>query len=281
MTTADPQSFNRYTYCDNDPVNKTDALGLMSGADASQSWGDVAGTFWPETTFNENHFGGPDAIDRAIKRLYVKDEDADFDLSSESLAPSSDNKSLLKTRVEFNLNLVDQGLLKTEQLDAMKEEITRIFGQANIVVNYTSIKPDYTLVVMATAPKKGLKKEAVGNTNLSTDGKKVNNLGWVYIDRMNAGAGTGDRWGNDTKNLGIALGRAGSHEVGHYLIQQRDDSQSYAGFMRAKFNGSEWYSFVSRRLWTVTPRQKLLMMPRLRSLEPVSTNGIGPISTLP
>lgn len=28
MSTADPQSFNRYTYCDNDPVNKVDLLGL-------------------------------------------------------------------------------------------------------------------------------------------------------------------------------------------------------------------------------------------------------------
>jgi RHS repeat-associated protein len=41
-----PQSFNRYSYVNNNPSNFTDPSGMMTGADASQSWGDVSGTFW-------------------------------------------------------------------------------------------------------------------------------------------------------------------------------------------------------------------------------------------
>jgi len=61
MTTADPQSFNRYSYVNNDPVNLTDPLGLMAGANLS--WGGVAGDFWGSSvSFNDPHFGGPGII---------------------------------------------------------------------------------------------------------------------------------------------------------------------------------------------------------------------------
>jgi RHS repeat-associated protein len=42
---ASPQSFNRYAYVENNPINLTDPDGMMA-VDASQGWGDVAGTFW-------------------------------------------------------------------------------------------------------------------------------------------------------------------------------------------------------------------------------------------
>jgi len=54
MMFADPQTFNRYTYVNNDPVNQTDPTGLMPMlADASTSWSDVADGFWGSS------FGGP------------------------------------------------------------------------------------------------------------------------------------------------------------------------------------------------------------------------------
>ena len=56
-----PQSFNRYSYVLNNPTNLTDASGMMTGADASQSWGDVSGLFWGSSfDFNGSHFGGPE-----------------------------------------------------------------------------------------------------------------------------------------------------------------------------------------------------------------------------
>lgn len=47
MSLADPQSLNRYSYVDNDPVNQVDPDGLMGQiADASMGWGEVGGGFW-------------------------------------------------------------------------------------------------------------------------------------------------------------------------------------------------------------------------------------------
>jgi RHS repeat-associated protein len=63
MTVADPQSFNRYTYVNNDPVNMTDPLGLMA-ADASQGWSAFEG--WGGSPgLNDPHFGGPGIIREA------------------------------------------------------------------------------------------------------------------------------------------------------------------------------------------------------------------------
>ena len=73
MTVADPQSFNRYTYVNNDPVNQTDPLGLMAGADVGYSgfggWGGVAG-------LDDPHFGGPGIVnDRFINGFPDEEEE--------------------------------------------------------------------------------------------------------------------------------------------------------------------------------------------------------------
>jgi RHS repeat-associated protein len=47
MSIQSPQSLNRYSYVDNDPINQVDPTGLMPKlADASTSWSDVADGFW-------------------------------------------------------------------------------------------------------------------------------------------------------------------------------------------------------------------------------------------
>jgi hypothetical protein len=61
MSVGDPQTFNRYTYVDNDPVNQTDPSGLMTGPE--YGWSAVEGGFWGSSIpFNQPHFGGPEAI---------------------------------------------------------------------------------------------------------------------------------------------------------------------------------------------------------------------------
>jgi RHS repeat-associated protein len=67
MSIADPQSFNRYSYVQNDPVNQIDPLGLMAGAD--QGWSNAAGGFWGSSAgFDNPHFGGPGAIGEGLMR---------------------------------------------------------------------------------------------------------------------------------------------------------------------------------------------------------------------
>jgi RHS repeat-associated protein len=53
---ADPQSFNRYSYVNNNPTNLTDPSGMMTQVDASMSYGDVAG-LWAGGSLA---FGGPE-----------------------------------------------------------------------------------------------------------------------------------------------------------------------------------------------------------------------------
>jgi RHS repeat-associated protein len=66
MTVADPQSFNRYTYVNNDPVNQSDPLGLMAGAD--QGWGNFEGFGGSSLGFTDSHFGGPQIINDSMTR---------------------------------------------------------------------------------------------------------------------------------------------------------------------------------------------------------------------
>ena len=60
MSTGNPQSFNRYSYVVNDPVNQIDSSGL---APASEGWSSVSQNFWGgDPGFFDSHFGGPAII---------------------------------------------------------------------------------------------------------------------------------------------------------------------------------------------------------------------------
>jgi RHS repeat-associated protein len=64
---ANPQSFNRYSYVNNNPTNLTDPTGMMAGAE--YGWSAVQDGFWGNSIpFNQNHFGGPEAIAQAESR---------------------------------------------------------------------------------------------------------------------------------------------------------------------------------------------------------------------
>ncbi|HEX7313995.1 MAG TPA: RHS repeat-associated core domain-containing protein, partial [Pyrinomonadaceae bacterium] len=59
ISVADPQSFNRYSYVGNDPVNLTDPTGLMAGAEQGISG---FGGFGGGPGFLDPHFGGQGII---------------------------------------------------------------------------------------------------------------------------------------------------------------------------------------------------------------------------
>jgi RHS repeat-associated protein len=62
MSITNPQSLNRYSYVDNDPVNQVDPDGLMGQvADASMGWSGIGGGFWGGSLdgglSSQNHIG--------------------------------------------------------------------------------------------------------------------------------------------------------------------------------------------------------------------------------
>lgn len=76
MALISPQTFNRYAYVNNDPVNLTDPTGLMP---ASEGWGSVSGDFWGGGGgYSNSHFGGPEAIGEALGRIQREMEKKGF-----------------------------------------------------------------------------------------------------------------------------------------------------------------------------------------------------------
>ncbi len=110
-TVLNPQSFNRYTYANNDPANQTDPNGLMAGAD--QGWSNVTAGFWGSSAgFNDPHFGGP-AIIAAANAAYEKNH---------------------SDRMEANRinELIKQGLTLEKAKDLIK-------GNDNLAIEETSV----------------------------------------------------------------------------------------------------------------------------------------------
>lgn len=72
ITIAEPQSFNRYAYVTNDPLNQVDPKGLYPNNyhDATSRWEDVSGYFWGDGRFNTNtrRLPGSRHIARAMLR---------------------------------------------------------------------------------------------------------------------------------------------------------------------------------------------------------------------
>lgn len=65
MSIANPQTFNRYAYCGNDPINQTDLLGLMSSDATHGSNGNWGG----ELGLNDPHYGGPEVIEERLQGM--------------------------------------------------------------------------------------------------------------------------------------------------------------------------------------------------------------------
>jgi RHS repeat-associated protein len=67
MSVGDPQSFNRYSYVNNDPVNMSDPSGLEPYRGADAGWAEFAKEVEGETINPlRTHFGGPEALGGAL-----------------------------------------------------------------------------------------------------------------------------------------------------------------------------------------------------------------------
>src|SRR5260221_7059892 len=64
---TDPQSLNRYSYVQNDPMNLIDPSGMVPNV---PGWGDVANGFWGKDLNDSGpHFGGPAAMGERLMNL--------------------------------------------------------------------------------------------------------------------------------------------------------------------------------------------------------------------
>jgi RHS repeat-associated protein len=193
---SNPQSFNRYAYTQNDPVNFVDPSGLCS----------------------------------------------------------------------FDIAISNNKLLKADQLTAMKNEISRIFGTAGVDINFVNSNADYYLSINAKGENYTTNPDAVGITYLSPDGSRVQNNGRVFVDRLTNSAKSNSQsataFDQSSNALAIGLGRAGAHEIGHYLLQQNFDSANIQGVMHNGFSGDQWFATTTQNLWTFSDLQKLILRAR-------------------
>jgi len=157
----------------------------------------------------------------------------------------------------FEIDLKDNGLLKPDQLKALKDEITRIFKEAGQEIRFGNSNPAYKLEVNDKGANYTTKQNAVGTTPKT--GTYVHNNGRVFVDRLTASAKSttdGDtKFGQNSKAVAIGLGRAGSHEIAHFLLQQDTDGPGFTGVMHDGFKGTEWFTNNTERLWKFTDQQ--------------------------
>lgn len=131
--TANPQSFNRYTYVYNSPTNLTDPTGMMAGAE--YGWSAVQDGFWGNSIpFNQNHFGGPEAISEAMGRHdrwveidraggdYGDDEPPDADAGSSKADQGSDTAEGKATEGEVTVSAEVTGVEEQSEQDSAQQQ---------------------------------------------------------------------------------------------------------------------------------------------------------------
>src|SRR5258705_4141948 len=107
---------------------------------------------------------------------------------------------------------------------------------------------DYNLAIfdnVTAANRVGMESlSAVGsNDQPGGAGHRIINNGRLYVDRLvnSATRTTSGRalFPVSQTFLGLGLGTAAAHEIGHFLLQQ--GKHSTTGLMRPGFNGTEWF----------------------------------------
>lgn len=126
MTVANPQSFNRYNYVENDPVNKVDPLGLMTMVDASMSYGDVSG-MWAGGGLN---FGGPETGRSIIAGASARHDQGIRDLQK-AAAINTALQSGKMTPFQALLEVIAAGgALAIEQTESVTVSVTELSDTA-------------------------------------------------------------------------------------------------------------------------------------------------------
>ncbi|MGH9948977.1 MAG: hypothetical protein ACRD6X_17540, partial [Pyrinomonadaceae bacterium] len=177
----------------------------------------------------------------------------------------------LRIGISRNNNLTDS------QFAEMQDEISRIYSQIGIDIDFVSDGADYWLSINNSGSQYSQNPTAAGITYLGENSTVVTNQGRVFVDRLTQGAKSDstsrtlfDRVARYSP-LAVGLGRAGSHEIGHYLLQQLDDSANYSGPMRSRFSGVEWFGITTQNIWTFDATQGGLIRAMVRDLRDCNT----------
>jgi RHS repeat-associated protein len=247
---SDPQSFNRYAYVTNDPVNLVDPSGLCPPGEVPirNPWGpgEICAPVVTSVDYGEPPLPGEDGhgVGSTLRTQQARQ----------------------KPPCIFNINITNNVGLTQAQLQRMQAEITSIYQAAgqSVVFNNPSAATggSYNLTVQDAGNPDHIKKGIVAPgwtpSNLSTG--VVTNSGYAS-KRVLAGAIESNLSANPAQqaqgrnpiNLATGLGRVGAHESGHYFLQLINHSPT--GLMQTAFSGNQWFSPTYNNMFRFTAAQ--------------------------
>jgi RHS repeat-associated protein len=229
--TRSPKRLNRYTFVSGDPVNFKDRRGTCQSVwlpdemySAGGSWFDLPCMEDPLVLQPEQPPAPPQ--DSGFCEFYFS--------------------------ISFELETKDLSFAAREEL---RTEIRRIYQDAGALVTFYDFNgrtPDYTLKVVKSVKDISeqfilqdteKKPDAVGVTGVRNG--VIDNSGWVILDRLSAAIEKGSAsliasYKQSATLSGLGLGRAGAHEIGHYLLGYDNDLVSRPGIMRGKHPANDW-----------------------------------------
>lgn len=260
-TIRNPQTFNRYSYVLNSPYKFTDPLGLISintnacgmsckGSDDRYSTGEGM-TSWSAGGMEEDSaWDAPQTHQSSSPAAAPSpDQQDDKKKKKEDKKKQQDKQTkVLKVDVQDKNNLLD-----AKNMQALKDELSAVYSEIDVEVQFVNSGADYTLYVEQDVGTRSNAPDAVGATPYDPQTGVVKNYGYVFINQANASIRKTNEGiaaaGQDSTALGKALGRAGAHEVGHYLLQTNKHLPTDFGVMKKSFKGDEWFSNKKRSLW--------------------------------
>ena len=257
-----------------DPLVKSKRITNSSGSVVStvelDPWGgetnrSVNEAFQPRkfTNYTRDSIASDDAKHRRYNRWWARFEQPDpYDGSYNFTNPQSFNRYSYSNNdpvnfidpsglCSFAVAINDQANLTPGQMQAMRERISSIFAAAGQQVNFVQANAaganyNLTIATNPAAMARNDRPSAVGSTDLSGPGGAVLNRGRVFTDRLvgsinNTTAGRILFGVSQERFLGLGLGTAAAHEIGHFLLQQNFDSPNIRGIMTASFTGTQWF----------------------------------------
>lgn len=171
-------------------------------------------------------------------------------------------------RQQMAVTVCDRSAVKSETMETAKEAASRVFHRAAIDIDWIDLPAEtcalptmaraLTVIIAPHSPPDWTSPDAMGFAPAGTgDRPRV----YIFMNLIKEfisyfGLPTGE-----DRSLGIVLGHAIAHELGHVLIP--GDAHSALGIMSARWNYEHWRAAMSGTLLFI-PKQETIMRDRLR-----------------